>query len=246
MYRVNSNLPSRAFLECWNAVGQHIQSEGGAAVRWIKADPYPPFLEHFSFFYGNQAYFVRIEDEAGTLEIPGSEDGLISIASAWGARACRIVMRHSPFRGWRPKYPGWGLQDTQTGRFVVPPDLVTDEKIEIGPWELFDFACQFVREDLQKKGYEILSSSRNPDVYPSMWFARARGQREWALVLPYRYPDSKPEFPEELEELNWQMKRRGFRGYLAQVGFTSITPGEPRLIRGEGADVQFEGLVPIP
>ncbi len=245
MYHVNNKQATREFLECWCAVGQHIQAMGGQAVRWIKADPYPPFLEHLSFFYGNQAYFVRIEEESGRVEIPGTVDGLISIASAWGARACRIVMKRNPLRGWRPKYPGWGLQDIQTGRFLVPPELVTDEKIEIGKWELFDFACQFVREDLRKKGYEILSSGRNPDIYPSMWFSRSRGLREWALVLPYRFPEPKPEFPEELEDLKREMERRGYQGYLAQVGFASITPGEPRLIRGEGADVQFEGLVPI-
>ncbi len=244
MYQVDNSFCSEEFLDCWNAVGTHIQAWGGHKVKWIKADPYPPYLEHFSFFYGNQVYFVRIEDENRVLEIPGTKEGLLSIASGWKGHACRIVMKKRLFKGWRPKYPGWGLQDYQTNEFLDPAKLVTNEKIEIGEWELFDFACQIVRDDLKKKGFNVLSSSRNPSVSPSIWFEGPKG-REWILVVPSRTPTIVDDFSEGLGELRTELTRRGFCGHVAHVSFASLNPNDARLIRGEGADIHYKGLSAI-
>lgn len=244
MYPVNNDFCSKEFLDCWKAVGMHIQAWGGREVRWIKADPYPPYLEHFSFFYGNQVYFIRIEDENHILDIPGTQEGFLSIASGWKGHACRIVMRKRLFKGWNPKYRGWGLQEYRTNEFINPAALATDEKIEIGDWELFDFACQIVREDLQKKGFHVLSSCRNPSVYPSIWFEGPNG-REWILVVPSRAPAMVGDLPEGFGALKTELTRRGFCGHLAQVSFASLNPNDSRLIRGEGADIHYKGLSAI-
>ena len=244
MYDIDSTPASKEFLECWQATGRHIQSWGGRGVNWIKADPYPPFLEHFSFFYGNQVYFVRIEDADGILDIPGNPTGFLSIARAWGGHACRIVMRKRGALGWKPVHPGWALQDVESGEFLNPKALATDEKIEIGPWELFDFASQVVRDALVKKGYDILSSGRNPDIFPSIWVDSPKG-REWILVTASRFPELTAAIPEGFTSVKKELELRGYHGNLAHVVFRSLNPEDKRIIRGEGADVDFQGLKPL-
>ena len=52
---------SDAFHACWSAAGNHLnrQVEGGIKF-WLRAHPYPPYLEHLSFRLGNQLFYVRV------------------------------------------------------------------------------------------------------------------------------------------------------------------------------------------
>jgi len=65
---------SRAFFGCWQAVGEHLDRQVDSGIRsWLRAHPYPPFLEHLSFRLGNQLFFVRVEDVDGNVEgTPGA------------------------------------------------------------------------------------------------------------------------------------------------------------------------------
>ncbi len=58
MYDVASEEMTPEFLECWRAAGAHLNRQVQDGIQsWIRAQPYPPFLEHLSFRLGNQLFF---------------------------------------------------------------------------------------------------------------------------------------------------------------------------------------------
>ncbi|MDT9547695.1 MAG: hypothetical protein RI826_10230, partial [Chlorobium phaeovibrioides] len=63
MFNIDMTEAAADFISCWNAAGKHIQNQtGDDQIRWLRAHPYPPFLEHLSFLLGNQFFFIRVED----------------------------------------------------------------------------------------------------------------------------------------------------------------------------------------
>jgi hypothetical protein len=79
MHTIEMAQPTSEFPECWQKAGAHLQSRGQGALSWLRVHLNPPFLEHLSFRLGNQLFFVRIEDAAGRLTVPGSRDGLAAV-----------------------------------------------------------------------------------------------------------------------------------------------------------------------
>lgn len=237
---------SKEFLECWSAAAQHVCLCGDESLRWLKSDPFPPYLDHISFFYGNQAFFIFLEDVNHCLEIPGSKENVLRIARGWDGYACLLPMKKTLSSGWQPKYPAWGLIDLEIGRQIDPPSLVTDEEIECTDWELYDFACQIVRSDIEQKGYKIMSVNRDIDIMPSLWFVGPTGE-EWVQIVVSRFPETSGELPQGFDVLETEFSRLGYKGHLARVHFSHSTsnPDSPRIIRGQGANVRYKGLEPI-
>ena len=78
------------FARCWQAAGMHIErAAGGQLNAWLRAHLNPPFLEHLSFRLGNQLFFLRVEDEEGRIEGPGSLQGLLSVADGCSGHGLR-------------------------------------------------------------------------------------------------------------------------------------------------------------
>ncbi len=178
MHEIEMHEASTEFTRCWNAAGAHLSQQMQSGLNsWLRAHLDPPWLEHLSFMLGNQLFFVRIEDEAGRLRVPGSREGLMSVARGCAGHACLMTMR-GRLGSWRPTTPGWGLIDIRTGRPVEPPDLVTAEPVEMTDWELHDFAVQVVREQLESEVRQQMSWQSNPGVDPSIWFVGDDGP-EW-------------------------------------------------------------------
>ena len=49
MYEVDATRADDEIIEMWNAAGQFLQScAKEVTLRWLRADPLPPFLEHMS------------------------------------------------------------------------------------------------------------------------------------------------------------------------------------------------------
>ena len=152
MYEIESHEMSKAFSPCWKAAGIHLSKQVDGGIRfWLRAHPYPPFLEHLSFRLGNQLFFVRVEDVDGKVQGPGNPRGFITAAKNANGRACALPMKKKLFDGaWVADMPGWGLLDADTRRPINPVALVTYQKIEMTPWEVQDVAVQAVRDYLQK------------------------------------------------------------------------------------------------
>jgi hypothetical protein len=246
MHEITMTEPSRDFLAMWNAAGNHIQSffEDGLQS-WIKVDPRPPFLEHLSFRLGNQVFFIRVEDVDEKAEVPGSSEGLLSVAEGWNGYPCLMPMRRT-LRGWQPDSSGWGLIDLRDGKSIEPLMLVTEEPIAMTDWELLDFAVQVVRNDLKNSGYELMSSQSNPQVDPNIWFVAdmAKGP-EWVVVRAASFPDRHAQHPANLDAIARNFAHMGPHGHFASVGFASADDPQGLLWRGHRAEVEFDGLEPL-
>lgn len=253
MHEIEMHSVSDEFARCWHAAGRHIQTQTQTPLHsWLKASLNPPFLEHLSFRFGNQLFFIRIEDVEGELEVPGNRRGLQSIADGCKGHACLMPMRLRAGT-WVPEAPGWGLLNAHTGTLVNPVTLVSDERIEMTEWELLDFAVQIVRDHLEKAGRKMMSWTSHPEVNPSIWFADDSGP-EWVVVRAARYPKKEADPPEDWHEIAERCSRLGKSGHFASV---SVANGdEPRnpsdsvaampLWRGHRLLARFEGLVPGP
>src|SRR5690349_9713975 len=119
MFDIEMQVASDEFARCWQAAARHLQTQVQGPLSWLRAHCNPPFLEHLSFRLGNQLFFVRIEDEDGRLEVPGSRDGLQAVAKGCNGHACLMPMRDRA-GAWTPDRARWGLLDTTSDRLVDP------------------------------------------------------------------------------------------------------------------------------
>lgn len=246
MYDIPMQQASNEFARCWQRAGAHIETcAQGKLNSWLRAHLNPPFLEHLSFRLGNQLFFIRLEDEAGHLQVPGSREGLLQVSGACRGHACLMPMRRGP-RGWAPVLPGWGLAEIGAGKPIDPPALITDAPIEMTDWELHDFAVQVVRDWLVGEGCKLMSWQPNPEVDPSIWVVGEAGP-EWVVVRAVRFPESKAPRPRNLEQIARQCSRIGRTGHFASVAACCLDTltTDQRLLRGHGLSVRFEGLEPL-
>ena len=89
MYKVETQEMSDEFSTCWKAAGTHLSKQvDGGIQSWLRAHPYPPFLEHLSFRLGNQLFFIRVEDVDGKIQGPGSLLGLHAAAKSANGQTC--------------------------------------------------------------------------------------------------------------------------------------------------------------
>lgn len=86
-----------------------------------------------------------------------------------------------------PVEKGWGLLSAVDKKPVNPPDLVTDEKIEMTDWELHDFAVQVVRQNLMHEGEHVAGWVSNPELQPSIWISTEEFP-QWVVVQAVRWP----------------------------------------------------------
>ena len=253
MHDIEMHDVSQEFARCWQVAGRHIQIQvQGPLHSWLKVNLNPPFLEHLSFRLGNQLFFIRIEDVDGKVQVPGSRNGLLSIAEGCKGHPCLMPMRLRAGT-WAPETSGWGLLHAQTGKPIDPVALVSDDRIEMTDWELQDFAVQIVRDHLEKTGKKLMSWQGSPQVDPSIWFIGSSG-REWIVVRAVRYPQTKADPPANWQEIAERCARLGKVGYFAPVSVANAddafdpsgaVQAEP-LWRGHRMLARFEGLVSGP
>lgn len=250
MYEIEMHEMTPAFHACWLAAGNHLNRQvDGGIQSWLRADPYPPFLEHLSFRLGNQLFFVRLVDVDGEVRGPGNPRGAISAARMANGIACELPMKRSRSGAWAADLPGWGLIDGHTGQPLNPAALVTDEKIEMTAWELQDIAVQIVRDDLTKAGFKLNSWQSNPEIDPSLWFVGKSGRPEWVVVRTVTYPVPRATVPANWEAIAANVARISELGHFASVSLVSAdqinAPEDaPRipLWRGHGLHAIYEGL----
>lgn len=251
MFDVEMQKMSEDFFNCWQAAALYLDEQSRESeLSWIRAHPYPPYTEHLSFRLGNQLFFIRIEDINGTVEGPGSYESLLAVAEANLGHACIMPMKKNVSgKKWIPDTDGWGLIDASTRNPVDPLSLITDEKIEMTPWELHDMAVQVVREYLENKGYQLMSWQGNPEIDPSIWFMGDSKGPEWVVVRATRYPESHAEPPENWKDIVLQCSTISPEGHYASVAlanseqkFDSEDEEAVPLWRGASMYIQFPGL----
>lgn len=251
MHNIEMHEMTEAFFPCWKAAGIHLSKQvDGGIQSWLRAHPYPPFLEHLSFRLGNQLFFVRIEDVDGKAQGPGTIRGLAAAARDGNGHACILPMKKKLFGGsWVADMPGWGLLNAETRKPMNPVSLVTEEKIEMTPWEVHDMAVQVVRDYLQKEGFELMSWQGNPEVDPSIWFVGKTRRPEWVVVRSAKFPASNADRPTNWAAIADGCARLSTTGHFASVAvvsvnqpFASSEEAPVPLWRGHGMHVRFDGL----
>ncbi len=250
MYNVPMVEVSDDFERCWQVAGLHLQKQAGKKIRWFRDHLDPPLLEHLSFIFGNQLFFIQLRDVNHHLDIPGTLEGFLSLTNSCQGNPCVMPMRKT-LGEWAPAEKGWGLLNARTWRSVNPPDIISDDQIEMSDWEIQDFAVQVVRNRIEKDGHTLMSWQSYPHIDPSIWFEGPEGPA-WVVVRAVRYPLKKAEKPDNLPELQKSCSAVGSIGNFASVLFTSwhdpfdalaeqngnIAP----LYRGEKINTQYKGL----
>lgn len=251
MFDIEMQKMSPEFFDCWKAAALYLDKQAGEGeLSWLRAHPYPPYLEHLSFRIGNQLFFVRVKDVDEKVEGPGTLEDLITAADGNNGHACVMPMKkNATGEEWIPDTGGWGLIDASTGNPVDPRSLVTNEKIEMTPWEMHDMAVQVVREYLENKGYQLMSWQTNPEVDPSIWFIGDSKGPEWVVVRATRYPEAHVPPPENWEAIANNCTGISEAGYFASVAlagseqkFESEDEEAVPLCRGDSMYIQFPGL----
>lgn len=251
MHEIEMHEISDAFFPCWKAAGIHLSNQvDGGIQSWLRAHPYPPFLEHLSFRLGNQLFFVRVEDVDGKIAGPGSLRGLAQAAKDANGRACVLPMKKKLFGGaWVADTTGWGLLDAETRKPIDPVSLVTDQKIEMTSCEVHDMAVQVVRDYLKNQGFELMSWQGNPEVDPSIWFIGKTKRPEWVVVRSAKFPANSAVRPNNWQAIADGCAKMSATGHFASVAIVSADqPFENSeevpvpLWRGYGMHVRFSGL----
>ena len=242
------------FIECWQAAGSWLQRKAeGKDIAWMRASLDVPLMEHLSFRLGNQLFFIRVTDADELIESPGTLEDLMKIAEACKGYACLMPMRFS-FGTWLPaNKEGWGLVSAKDGSIINPPDLVTDEKIELTDWELHDFAVQAAKMHLAQSGEQVLAANSNPELQPSIWLGGEQGS-QWVVVQAVRWPEE-AKIPANIKEIEANYKAKNATGNFAYVLFanekqdinTPLKEGEKPLpiCRGDKVYISWSGLCDI-
>jgi len=250
MFAVEMQEMSEAFHSCWKAAAIHLGNQVDDDLAWLRSHHFPPFLEHLSFRLGNQLFFVRVEDVDGKVEGPGSRQGLIKAARQANGRACILPMRKKYLgEAWLAELPGWGLLDEETRESIDPVALVTDQKIEMTPWEVHDMAVKIVRDYLVEQGFEPTLWQGQPELDPAIWFIGNTRQPEWIVLRSAKYPEGRPQRPSNWDAIAAGCAKVSTTGHFAAVGLVSAAqpfasrdePPVP-LWRGHAMHVRFAGL----
>jgi hypothetical protein len=251
MYEIENDEITEDFYSCWKAAGMHLRKQtGDGNLSWLRDHLNPPFREHLSFRLGNQLFFVRVEDVDGKVRGPGNPQGFITAAQNADGRACILPMKKKFFGGaWMADERGWGLLDAYTKEPINPVALITDQNIEMTPWEIQDMAVQVVRDYLAQQGFKLMAWQGDPMVDPSIWFLGKSKGLEWVLVRSAKHPAKSAERPKDWQKLETGLAKTGTVGHFASVGLVSVDqPFETNdevpvpLFRGHGMHVRFTGL----
>jgi hypothetical protein len=216
-YEVSQEI-TEDFNLCWKSAGSHLSKQSDTLF-WINASLNGLLLEHFSFRMGNQIFFIQIKDVDNNLDCPGQREAFLEKAKSWNAHALIMPMKKVGVQ-WNPIHPNWGLEDAHTGKFVIPPALITDKEIEITDNELHDIAIQVVTNKLIKEGKTINSKQNNPEINPSIFFADEKSKLCWVIVRAERFPRTATR-PKDIEEITQSPQFVGHSGYFASVTVAS-------------------------
>lgn len=247
MHEIDMQEVTQEFADCWQAAGRHLQSQVQDGISWMNASLSSPFLDHLSFRLGNQLFFVRLEPTDSSMLVPGSREGLLSIAEGCNGHPCIMQMNQRGI-SWAPVSSGWGLVNLISGMAVDPVALVSHENVEMTDWELHDFSVQVVRDHIMNNGGKLISSQGNPSVDPSIWFEKDEGP-EWVVVRAVRYPASRAAAVDTLALIAENCAHFSKIGNFASVAvanaadaFDSSKASPMPLWRGHGMNVSFSGI----
>jgi hypothetical protein len=237
MYPIEIRGATEEFTECWISAGKHLENQS-SKLRWLRTHLSPLFIEHLSFFLGNQMFFIQLFDIDGLLETPNNNiPGLISLAREANAIPCLLPMKKVS-NEWQPQGKNWCLVEPITKLSISPEKLVTTEKIEMSDWEVQDLAVTGVKKQLEKDGKKIMSWNSYPDVNPSIWFYDETGI-QYVIVCSGRHPQKEVSMPEDIESMKEEFQVYG----VDHSTFKTVSVGYfVSVIVADAVGAMFDGM----
>ena len=241
-YEINMHEASDEFRRCWATAGNHLLSQVEKnQLNIYRTDLTPPIREHHVFRLGNQLFTIYLEDIDEQLITPASLEGVIFGSTSMNATPCIMKMQRDISGHWQVMGPRWGLIHAQTRKEIFPPEMVTEEKIEISDWELKDFAIQRITEQLRAKGCQLVSHCSDPDINPSIWFVDKNNKFSYAIIKVVRYPELEASPPNNIASIAESLSHESMNGFFYSVGVANhldaFAPDEiepMKLWRGDG------------
>jgi len=260
MYMIDRPQPTEFFINVRQMVGQALQQEMNRfkeaqwqkGAHWIKAEWTYPCFEHLTFAYKNQIFCVLIDiiDENSKKSfLPNRyKKNLIDNCIKNNLIPClyKVSVKDPTnpiFNTIKPVSEGWNLYHAISNEKVIPEELVSNKKIEMSDWELYDFAIQVIRTYITNNLHcKVLSYQNVPEIDPQIWFEDTN-HNECYVVVRYTIGSEKVEMPQDINSI--QLSLPGYNGYFAGVGFKPDKYFDKKLYRGQGSNVYFDKLIEL-
>jgi hypothetical protein len=256
-YLMDRPEPSKLFLEARQLAGVRLQEQfhqfnnsllnnRRPGFSWIKAELTYPAFDHLTFGYNNSIFSVLIElmDETVSSLTEIQRTRWLEACTEYNLIPCLFKINCiSMSNGYNltPMDAAWNLFDVDGRHLVNPIVESSDDDTEMSAWEIHNFAIQVVRQNIEEKGYEVLSFCDLVEVNPQIWFLDEVGNKNWVIVQSSTGQELSSIDPwRGIEQLNEHLLP--FNGYFAGV---QISSEKPSLYRGDGMFVDFEGLEQI-
>jgi hypothetical protein len=254
MYKIDTHNISEEFLNAWRFAGKNLTNQGQGSLSWIRSHLYQPFDDHLSFRVGNQIFSVLVEVENSFMESSLTDqerNNQAKFCSSNNLVPCIYKVKKNSQGEYESIYQAWNLVHAETERPINPVELISEDLIEMSPWEVHDVGVQIVVNNIEKEGGEIFSHQSVLKIDPSIWFKRD-GKGFYVIVRAVRYPELDAKRPENLMETIKAIKSMKSpegkaEGYFASVGIANAdNPSEGEnplpLYRGGGMHIRFTGI----
>ena len=235
---------SKEYKQAWVVTGMYLESlfnrynrrldNKFAGFCWLRAELISPTFDSMNFRFKNRVYSVLLNlvSEGHSYLPKEQKDMQIEVCAANDMSPCLFTISPDDMS---PAEPGWNLRHTVTHAIINPVRISDDSPRQISEWELSNWGISFVKQNLEQKGYKIMSFTDMPGIEPQMWFEDSSGRPSWIQVVvndsegPLDYSDSLLE---------------NYPGYMAKVNIAPLGD-DPVIYRSRPADIEFDGLEKI-
>ena len=254
MYKIDAYNINEEFLDAWRFAGKNLTNQGQGSLNWIRAHLHQPFDDHLSFRVGNQIFSVLVEVEHSSMESSLTDREINNQArfcSGNNLVPCIYKVKKTSHGEFERIFSDWNLIHSETKKPINPVELISEELVEMSPWEIHDVGIQTVADQIKKDGGEVGSFQSVLNIDPAIWFKR-EGNGFYVVVRTVIYPKLNAERPPNLNETiksieSLKSPEGKAKGYFASVGIAnnedSFDGENPMpLYRGHGMYVSFKGI----
>jgi len=254
MYKIDTYNISEEFLNAWRFAGKNLTNQGQGSLNWIRAHLHQPFDDHLSFRVGNQIFSVLVELENSSMESSLTDrerNNQERFCLDNNLVPCIYKVKKTSHGEYERIFPDWNLVHAETKKPINPVELISEELVEMSPWEVHDVGIQLVADYIKKDGGEVGSYQSVLKIDPSIWFKRD-GIGSYVIVRTVRHPELNAERPTNLNETIKSIKslkspEGKAEGYFASVGIANNEDSfdgknSLPLYRGGGMHIRFTGI----
>mgnify|MGYP006085005491 CR=1 FL=1 len=254
------------FFEAWKlaiqtviSIAEPLARKEKVSFKLLRDHLNQPFIEHFSFVFGNQIFFCCIVTDESTGVGLTSPESLKDYAKECGAIPCLFPLVRTDDGSWKPHTPDIPLHYIdETGDFepLLLASAISNDLIGMSDWEISDWAInivvehvleEFNIEDKQEVNYQSTTG-----IYPQIWFKDKNGIIYYIVVCAVRFPETEALKPNNIAQICSISNERG-RGFFASVSFAQADgfksqpalgyrPPAEFIYRGCSTRVRFDGL----